>query len=130
MDKIKPKPVVWIGSSRKDYKEFPAPVQSEMGYDLYQAQLGEMSHHAKPLKGFAGAEVIEIRDNYLGDTFRAVYTVRYAEAIYVLHAFQKKSKSGIATPKQEIDIVHQRLKTAERHFKDWLANKGKGHEKA
>lgn len=69
MDKLKPKPVVWIGSSRKDYKDFPAPVQSEIGFDLYLAQLNEMSHHAKPLKGFAGAEVIEIKDNYLGDHF-------------------------------------------------------------
>ena len=128
MDPAGLKPVVWVGSSRKDFTQFPAPVQSEMGYDLYQAQLGEMSHHAKPLKGFSGAEVMEIRDNYLGDTFRAVYTVRYKEAIYVLHAFQKKSKHGIATPKSEIDIVHQRLKRAEQNHKEWLAAKGEGHE--
>lgn len=103
-------------------------MQSEMGYDLYLAQVGEVSRHGKPLRGFQGAEVIEIKDNYLGDTFRAVYTVRYKEAIYVLHAFQKKSRHGIATPKQEIDIIHQRLKRAHQYHKDWLATKGEGYE--
>lgn len=81
------KPVSWIGSSYKDFREFPDPVQDSMGYALYQAQIGLKHGSAKPLKGFGGAGVLELVADHLGDTFRAVYTVKFATAVYVLHAF-------------------------------------------
>jgi phage-related protein len=90
------KPAVFIGSSRKDLQGFPAAVRSEIGQSRFEAQLGDHPRNAKPLKGFSG--VLEIRDNFDGDTYRAVYTVRFEGVLYVLHAFQKKSTSGIATP--------------------------------
>ena len=83
-----------------------------MGYALYQAQIGSKHRSAKPLKGFGGAAVLEIVADHVGDTFRAVYTVKFASAIYVLHAFQKKSKSGIKTPAEDLKMIQQRLKTA------------------
>jgi len=90
---------------------FPSTVQREMGYALFFAQMGERhSTMAKPLGGFGGATVIEVRESHDGNAYRAVYTVRYADAVYVLHAFQKKSKKGIATPKAEIDLIEKRLK--------------------
>jgi phage-related protein len=92
------KPLEWVRSSRDDLKGLPEDVQDEVGYALYLAQIGEKHPNAKPLKGFKGAGVLEVVDNYDGDTYRAVYTVRFAGVIYVLHAFQKKSKKGIATP--------------------------------
>lgn len=88
-----------------------------MGYALHLAQLGEKSPAAKPLKGFGGAGVLEIVDDHDGDTFRAVYTVRFGDSVYVLHAFQKKSKSGIATPAKEMETVRERLKLAEAHHR-------------
>ncbi|MGH7815213.1 MAG: type II toxin-antitoxin system RelE/ParE family toxin [Candidatus Binataceae bacterium] len=108
------RPVAWIGSSRRDVRSFPQPVRREIGQALYAAQQGETDPAAKPLKGFGGRAVLEIIADYGGDTWRAVYTVRFQEAIYVLHAFQKKSKHGIATPKKEIDLVRRRLAEAER----------------
>jgi phage-related protein len=105
------KPAVFVGSSRKDLQGFPAAVRSEIGQSLFEAQLGGHPRNAKPLKGFSG--VLEIRDNFDGDTYRAVYTVRFEGVLYVLHAFQKKSMSGIATPQRRIDLVRQRLKDAE-----------------
>lgn len=109
-----PKPVVWMGSSRKDLKTFPEDVQVHVGYALYGAQCGEEYASVKALKGFGGRSVLEIVAPHEGDTYRAVYTVKFADAIYVLHAFQKKSKSGIATPKTEIDLIRRRLADAER----------------
>lgn len=94
-----------------------------MGYALYRAQIGAKHESAKPLKGFGGAGVLEIVTDHVGDTFRAVYTVRFANAIYVLHAFQKKSKTGSKTPQEEIDLVERRLKVAETDYK---ARPGKG----
>ena len=88
-----------------------------MGYALYQAQIGEKHGSAKPLKGFGGASVLEIVTDHVGDTFRAVYTVKFATAIYVLHAFQKKSKSGIKTPIEDLDLIRRRLKVAETDYK-------------
>jgi len=108
------KPLRWVGPSRSDVKAFPRAVRSEIGQALYAAQRGETDPAAKPLKGFRGRSVLEIVAPYDGNTWRTVYTVRFADAIYVLHAFQKKSKSGIATPKREIDLVHKRLADAER----------------
>jgi phage-related protein len=85
---------------------------------LYLAQVGSKHPHTKPLKGFSGAGVLEIVDNFDGDTYRAVYTVKLAGVIYVLHAFQKKSKQGIATPQQDIELIKERLKRAEEHYKE------------
>ena len=108
------KPVVWVGSSRKDLRALPEPVQDHIGYALYVAQRGGKHQDAKTLKGYGGARVLEIVRDYRGDTFRAVYTVRFAEAVYVLHVFQKKSKSGRATPKLDVKVIEQRLREAER----------------
>ena len=113
-------PVNWVASSYKDFRAFPDPVQDAMGYALYQAQIGKKHPNAKPLKGFGGAGVLEIVTDHVGDTFRAVYTVKFACAIYVLHAFQKKSKSGIKTPTEELELVKQRLKSAESDYKQLL----------
>lgn len=108
------RPVVWVGSSRKDLRRFPRAVRREIGQALYAAQQGETDPAAKPLKGFGGASVVEIIANRAGDTWRAVYTIRFAEAIYVLHAFQKKSQRGIATPRRELELIRARLAEAER----------------
>src|ERR1700723_1839141 len=102
------KPVIWVGSSRQDLREFPNAVQDHMGYALYVAQRGGKHRHAKTLKGFGGAGVVEVVKDSRGDTFRAVYTVRFADAVYVLHAFQKKSKGGQTTPRREIELIQRR----------------------
>jgi len=99
------RPVIWVGSSRRELRAFPA---------LYAAQQGETDPAAKPLKGFGGSSVMEIVADYRGGTWRAVYTARFAAAIYVLHAFQKKSKRGITTPKKDLDLIRQRLAEVER----------------
>ena len=113
-DEASLKPVIWIGASRKALREFPEPVQDHMGYALYVAQRGGRHRGAKPLAGFGGAGVVEIVKDYRGDTFRTVYTLRYAGAVYVLHAFQKKSKTGRETPRRDADTIRQRLREAER----------------
>ena len=113
------KPVAWIASSRKDLKSFPDEVQMAMGFGLFEAQRGSKHLAAKPMKGFGGAGVLEIIENHDGDTFRAVYTVRFQEIIYVLHCFQKKSKSGISTPKQDVELIKARLKVAESDYAEW-----------
>lgn len=113
------KPLVWIGSSLKDLREFPDEVKDEMGFALYEAQCGLKPMAAKPLKGFGGAGVLEVASDYQSDTYRAVYTVRLEERVYVLHAFQKKSKKGIATPKAEIELIKRRLRQAEELHKEW-----------
>ena len=108
------RPIAWVGSARQDLASFPKPVRRDMGQALYAAQRGETDPAAKPLKGFGGAHVMEIVDRHDTNTYRAVYTVQFAQAIYVLHAFQKKSTKGIATPKHEIDLIRRRLADAER----------------
>ncbi len=113
------KPLVWIGSSLKDLREFPDEVKDEMGFALYEAQCGLKPAAAKPLKGFGGAGVLEVVTDYQSDTYRAVYTVRLEDRIYVLHSFQKKSKKGIATPKAEIELIKRRLRQAEELHKEW-----------
>lgn len=105
------KPVVWVGDSLRVLKSFPSSVQDEVGYALFLAQRGEKHIAAKSLKGLGGG-VLEVVADYRGDTFRAVYTVRLVDRVYVLHAFQKKSKHGIATPQPEIDLIKRRLKQA------------------
>jgi phage-related protein len=107
------RPAVFVGSSRRDLKAFPDEVRQEIGQALYEVQLGLHPEAAKPLKGF-GSGVLEIRDRRDGDAYRAVYTVRFDDAVYVLHAFQKKSASGIATPKRHLDLIRQRLHEAAR----------------
>ena len=107
------KPVVWVGSSRRDLRDFPEPVRDHIGYALYVAQCDGKHRDAKPLRGFGGAAVLEIVKDFRGDVFRGVYTLRYAGAVYVLHAFQKKSKTGRETPVRDIDLIRKRLREAE-----------------
>ena len=114
----KPRLVRWIGSSRKDIKSFPRRVRSDIGKALYAAQQGETDPAAKPLKGFGGHSVMEIVAPYAADTWRGIYTVRFGDAVYVLHVFQKKSKSGIVTPKRDIELIRQRLIDAERDYRE------------
>ncbi len=113
----------WIGSSKKDFIAFPKAVRKEMGHALYMAQEGGKHKNAKPLKGFKGASILEIVEEDGSGTYRTMYTVQFAEVVYVLHAFQKKSKTGIKTPKQEIDLVEIRLKWAQQKYKEWIAAK-------
>ncbi|MBI3899573.1 MAG: type II toxin-antitoxin system RelE/ParE family toxin [Gammaproteobacteria bacterium] len=113
------KPVVWIGSSKEDLRKLPEAVQDMFGYALFLAQTGKRHPDAKPLKGFGGASVLEVVEDYRSDTYRAVYTVKFAQAVYVLHVFQKKSKHGIATPKQELDLIKDRLKRAIEFHSSW-----------
>ena len=110
------KPVIWIASSLKDLKKFPEDVQDEIGYILYQVQIGESHRKIKPLKGFPG--VMEIVSVYDKDTYRTVYAIKLGDEIYVLHAFKKKSKKGIRTPKEEIEVIRQRLKIAKEIAKE------------
>jgi phage-related protein len=112
------KPVIWVGSSRKDLRAFPEPVQDLMGYALYVAQCGSKHRDTKTLSGFGGAGVVEVVKDFRGDTFRTVYTLRYERAVFVLHAFQKKSKIGRETPRRDIELVKQRLREAEQIAKE------------
>ena len=112
------RPLRWMGSARKDLSAMPDPVKQTFGFALFNAQLGSVHPNAKPLKGFGSAGVLEVIEDWRGNTYRAVYTVRFAEAVYVLHCFQKKSKAGIETPKQELDLIRDRLKLAERLAKE------------
>ncbi len=114
MDGRSVRPLEWVGSSRDVLKAFPEEVQDHIGFALYQAQIGAKHRDAKPLANL-GSGVLEVVSNFDTNTYRAVYTVRFRDAVYVLHAFQKKSKRGIATPKAEIDLVRRRLKAAEQH---------------
>ena len=114
-----PKVVRWIAASREDLRDSPQHVRSRVGRALWVAQLGRKAPFAKPLRGFGDGSVLEIVDDFDGDTYRAVYTVRFAAVVYVLHVFQKKSKHGIATPKHEIDLIRQRLRWAEEDYKRW-----------
>jgi phage-related protein len=107
------RPVEWVGSSYKDFVSFPEAIQQEMGHALYLAQIGRIHSSAKPLKGFGGAGIVELVEDDQHGTYRAVYTVKFESAIYVLHAFQEKSKKGIKTPREEIELVRRRLKVAE-----------------
>ena len=112
------KPLIWVGSSKKDLCALPAEVRQFFGHALDVAQRGSHHQAAKVLRGFGGAGVLEIVEDDAGGTYRAVYTVRYREAVFVLHCFQKKSKCGIATPSEEMDIVRARLKVAENLAKE------------
>lgn len=112
------KPLSWIGSSREDIKEFPEEARQDVGFALFEVQRGQKPAAAKPLKGFGGAGVLEIIETFAGNTYRAVYTVKFQKVVYVLHCFQKKSKHGIKTPQQDIDLIKQRLKVAEEDYNE------------
>ena len=114
----------FVGSSREDLKEFPEDVRQDIGYALFEAQRGQKPATAKPLKGFGGAGVLEIIKNFFGNTYRAVYTVRFEKVFYVLHCFQKKSRHGIKTPQQDIDLIKQRLKAAEEDYNEHYTKRG------
>jgi phage-related protein len=118
------KPLDWVGSSKRDFLRFPDPVKDQMGNALGLAQFGGKHAKAKPWKGH-GVGVFEIVEDYDGDTYRAVYTVRFREVVYVLHAFQKKSPRGIRTARSDIDLIHQRLRVARR---DYEARYGKAQQ--
>jgi phage-related protein len=107
------KPLLWVGSSKKDLLAMPDDVVDIFGFALHLAQTGKKHDQVKPLKGFGGAGVLEVVEDHQGDTFRAVYMVKIADAVYVLHCFQKKSKRGIETPKHEMDLIRDRLKAAQ-----------------
>jgi phage-related protein len=114
------RPLIWLGSSRRELRAMPRQVRRNFGQALYAAQQGATDPAAKPLKGFGGTRVMEIVERYRTDAYRAVYTAQFAEAVYVLHVFQKKSKSGVATPKHEIDLIRKRLAEAERLHRERL----------
>ena|SRR5579862_5589097 len=122
-DKRLMKPVLWIGSTRKDLRDMPEEVQSEIGHSLREIQKGKDPGNTKPLRHLKDPGISEIRVDERQGTFRAVYTIEFKDAIAVLHVFQKKSKSGIATPKKEIDLILQRLKQARIEYSDWRKKK-------
>lgn len=110
------KPLVWVTSSRMEYDEFPDPVQNVVGFALYLAQAGTTHPRAKVLKGFGDAGVVEVVTAHDGDAYQMVYTVRFERAVFVLHAFKKKSKSGSAVPKMTAELIRKRMKAAkEQH---------------
>jgi phage-related protein len=114
METVRPlRPLLWIASSKRDLRGFPPRVQDRLGFELYLAQTGQHAPSAKPLKGL-GSGTVELIDDFDGDTYRAVYTVRFSDAVYILHTFKKKSKHGIKTPQSDIELVKRRLKDAER----------------
>ena len=119
-----PKPVRWVGSSRDDLRSFPEAVRNRVGGALWEAQLGRKAPYAKPLKGFGGAGVLEVVDDFEGSTYRAIYTVRFAGVVYLLHAFQEKSRKGIATPRQEIRLIEERLQRAREDYDQWQEKEG------
>jgi len=113
VDERQPKPLTWIASSRRDMRALPKEVRRSFGVALFAVQIGETPPIAKPLRGFGGAGVLELIEYDAGGTYRAIYTVRFTTAIYVLHVFQKKSKHGRETPQRDIDLIKERLKRAE-----------------
>ncbi|MGM0633767.1 MAG: type II toxin-antitoxin system RelE/ParE family toxin [Pseudomonadota bacterium] len=118
MKNTTPIALYWVGSARKDLKRLPDPVQDTFGYALHLAQSGGHHEQAKVLKGFHGTGVMEVVEDHDGNAYTAVYTVRFADAVYVLHCFQKKSPSGIRTTRNDTELIRQRLKVAEQHSKE------------
>jgi phage-related protein len=112
------KPLAWLASTKRDLMALPEEVIDTFGYALHLAQTGKKHEQAKPLHGFGSAGVLEIVEDWRGNTYRAVYTVRFATAVFVLHVFQKKAKRGIATPRQDMDLIKERLKAAEQFVKE------------
>jgi phage-related protein len=118
-----PRPLLWVGSSHGDMEDMPRDVRSDFGHGLYEAQLGRQPAIAKIFKHLGESGVWELVTDDRAGTFRAVYTVKFSDAIVVLHVFQKKSKSGISTPKAEVDLIRQRLKAAVDVYKGWKEGK-------
>lgn len=118
------KPLDWVGSSKRDFLGFPQPVQIDLGNALGLAQFGGKHPKAKPWKG-QGPGIFEVVEDYDGDTFRAVYTVRHREVVYVLHAFQKKSPKGIRTARTDIALIAQRLRTAQQDYETRYGKAGR-----
>ena len=118
------KPLKWVGSAKRDLEGMPEDVQDVFGHAIDLAQAGGKHPDAKALSGFGSAAVLEVVEDFRGDTFRAVYTVKFAGWVYVLHCFQKKSKSGIKTPKEDLDLIKARLKAAAQDFEAWQAKQG------
>jgi len=124
------KPLFWVGRSLDDLRDFPEEVREIIGFALWEAQNGRKHIDAKPLKGFGGAGVLEIVADDDGSTFRGVYTVKFAGAVYGLHMFQKKSRKGIKTPPHVVELIHKRLKMAEEHYQKWrLPQQKKGDQR-
>lgn len=125
MNKLrKLKPLDFVGSAREDLRGFPEEVRQDIGYALFEAQWGRKPVSVKPLKGFGGASVLEVAEDFRGGTYRAVYTVRFTEVIYVLHCFQKKSRRGIETPQRELELIEHRLKAAEEDHRFYYGEGG------
>ena len=112
------KPLAWVGSAKRDLLALPEEVIDAFGYALYVAQTGKKHEKAKVLHGFGSAGVLEVVENWRGDAYRAVYTVRFSAAVFVLHVFQKKAKRGVATPRQDMELIRDRLKVAEQTAKE------------
>ncbi len=124
------RPVEWLSSTQKDLNALPMRVKRVFGYALYLAQTGGKHEDAKPLRGFSGAGVLEVVERHDGDTYREVYTVRFEEAVYVLHVFQKKATRGIETPQRDIDLIHERLQQAEQKHAAYLEQQAKERTQA
>lgn len=118
------KPLKWVGSAKRDLDAMPEEVKDAFGHAIDLAQAGGKHQDAKVLTGFGSAGVLEVVEDCRGDTYRAVYTVRFMGWVYVLHCFQKKSKSGIKTPKEDLDLIETRLKAAKQDFDAWKAMQG------
>jgi phage-related protein len=122
------KPIIWVGSSKRDLTSLPEIVKDEIGFALYEAQQGGKNAKAKPFKGFKSASVLEVVKRSVGETYRAVYTVEFEQAIAVLHVFHKKSKEGIKTPRKDVELIKMRFKLAEKEYNEWLLIIGENHE--
>lgn len=118
------KPIKWVSSAKRDLDAMPEDVKDVFGHAIDLAQAGGKHQDAKAMTGFGSAGVLEVVEDHQGDTYRAVYSVKFAGWVYVLHCFQKKSKSGIATPKPDMDLINIRLKAAKQDFEVWLAQQG------
>ena len=118
------KPLKWVGSAKRDLDAMPADVMDVFGHAIDIAQAGGKHSDAKPLSGFGSAGVLEVVDDFRGNTYRAVYTVKFAGWLYVLHCFQKKSKTGIETPKADMDLIRARLQAAQQDFEAWRSRQG------
>jgi phage-related protein len=124
MSKQPRKPIKWVGSAKRDLDAMPEDVKDVFGHAIDLAQAGGKHQDAKVMTGFGSAGVLEIVEDDRGDTYRAVYTVKFSGWVYVLHCFQKKSKSGIKTPKEDMDLIYTRLKAAKLDFEAWQKGQG------
>lgn len=129
MSKQPRKPLKWIGSAKRDLDAMPEDVKDVFGHAIDLAQAGGKHQDAKAMSGFGSAGVLEVVEDYRSDTYRAVYTVKFAGWIYVLHCFQKKSKSGIKTPKEDLALINVRLKAAKLDYEVWQAQQARQGER-